>query len=84
MAEKTYTRSNGKTILLADMAVPHLQAAIAKLKREGYISRADKSLMESDPEINRDLLGKGMAGSYMVSDILGDLEIELKGRMGNG
>ncbi len=82
MAEKTYTRSNGKTVLLADMAVPHLQAAIAKLKREGYISRADLSLFASEPDGAAVCCGEDGTSVLVVSDILGDLEIELKGRMG--
>jgi hypothetical protein len=73
-APKLYTRSNGKTIPLAEMAVPHLQAAIAKLKGQGYISRGDLSLFQTDPEFQQ--------GGLVVSDVLGDLEIELKGRMG--
>ena len=70
MSITTYTRSNGETVPIKEMNDHHLLAAIKKMKRDGYVSAADISLLASVPGHEQEM--KAMA----ASDVLTALEAE--------
>lgn len=61
MGEVMWTRSNGQKVPISEMGDFHLLAAIAMMRRNGYVSTSDWSLWMSDPGPRGDMAQESLS-----------------------